>query len=287
MIIDIHAHTSNNELWELHTKSATLADLESMAKQFAVTTIVLMATYFPYKGRSLENSDLLERVKGNPLFKVFGSLDIMNNFADGLAELRTLAKNKSIAGIKLYPGYQDFHCSDKKIHPLYELAAEYELPVMFHGGELHGCCPYRDRQAGKYLCDICHIELLQDRSNPVEMAEAIKSFPQVKFIVSHLANPFFQELRQLMAECPNVYTDISGQFVSGRLSEDNPEYHQIILNELKQFIALPGGIDRLMFGTDFPIQSYQSSVNLVLALKLNEQEAEKVFYSNAARLLNL
>jgi predicted TIM-barrel fold metal-dependent hydrolase len=287
MIIDIHAHTSNNELWELHTKSATIADLEALAVRYDVSTIVLMATYFPFKGTGLRNRELLKRIDGKPLFKIFGSLDVMNDFAGGLEELRQLAEQQLLAGIKLYPGYQDFHCADPKIFPLYELAEQYDLPVTFHGGELHGCCSHRDRANGRYQCAVCHIEQLQDRSRPESMRGAIETFPQVRFIVSHLANPYFAELRRLMADCPNVYTDISGQFVSGRPSEDTSEYRTVLQQEIRQFLELPDGINRLLFGTDFPIQSYADSISLVRFLGLSSDDEQKIFSGNARNLLNL
>jgi len=79
LIIDIHAHTSKHELFNLHTATASIAALEKEAQQSGVSTIVLMATYFPLKGTGVHNTDLLERIEGRPLFKMFGSLDVMNH----------------------------------------------------------------------------------------------------------------------------------------------------------------------------------------------------------------
>jgi uncharacterized protein len=210
----------------------------------------------------------------------------MNDFAAGIAELRMMAEAKLIAGIKLYPGYQDFHPGKMAMFPLYELAAEFKLPVMLHGGELHACCRRKDRLAGKRHCEICWIEKLQHLSRPEVMANAFAYFPEVDFVVSHLANPYFDELRSVMNTYQNVFTDLSGQFVSGRSDDDTPEYRQLIVEELKKFIALPNGIDRLLFATDFPIQSYEDSISIVKALGLTAEEEEKIFYANAYRLLN-
>lgn len=145
MLIDVHAHTSNKKLWNLHTETATIAKLEKLAEQFNVRKIVLMATYFPFKGSGLPNAELLQRIKGNDLFAMFGSLDVSNGMLNGIQELRELADRGEILGIKMYSGYQEFNPSSEEVFPVYELAREFNLPVMFHTGELHHCCPREKR----------------------------------------------------------------------------------------------------------------------------------------------
>ncbi len=285
MIIDIHAHTSNHRMWGLHVESATIRDLEQWAERFGVTKIVLMATYFPYKSSGLSNHDLLDRIRGNDLFLMFGSLDVMNSLQRGLVELDGLARMGLIAGIKLYPGYQNFNPSDEKVFVIYELARKYHLPVMFHTGELHHCCPRGERHNGGGRCgEVCWIDNLGYLAEPQSIQRAAEVYPDVTFVFSHLGNPFFQQCRQVMRQCPNVYTDISGQFVSGT-EEDTPEYREELGNELQRFMQLPGAADRIMFATDFPIQSYQDSVDLVGLMNLSEADHQKVMYQNAANLL--
>jgi uncharacterized protein len=287
VIIDIHAHTSNHRLYDLHVKSATIADLEKRASQFGITKTILMATYFPFKGSGVHNKKLLFRVSDSSGFLIFGSLDAMGDLEAGISELRELAESGSIAGIKLYPGYQDFDFTSKEIEEVYEIAEEYNLPVAFHTGELHHCCPKdksgkRENRCGRE----CRIDLLGHLAHPYHLANMATKFPDVRFIFCHLSNPFFGELRQVMNECDNVYTDISGQFVSGS-HESTPEYKKQISRELEKFVFLRNGIDRVMFGTDFPIQSHKDSMEIVKSLRLPKREEERVFYGNAIELLGL
>lgn len=288
-IIDVHAHTSDHTMHGLHVTSATLEDLESLAEEFKIVRIVLMATYFPFKGTGLFNQRLLEKIGDDQsLFLPFGSLDVMNNFSFGLSELYDLAKEKKIAGIKLYPGYQNFYLSSKFFFPLYSLAEEFNLPVAIHTGELHHCCPREDREKGKRKCQQqnCLIDQLGYLAEPHQMIGAIKAFPRVNFILAHLGNPFFHQVRDAISLFSNVYTDISGQFLSGT-AEATEEYKLFITEQIRQILRVPRGIDRLMFGTDFPIQSYVDSIALVKALQLSTEDEEKIFYRNAARLLGL
>ncbi len=259
MIIDIHAHTTNHKLWNLHTETATIADLERLAEEHGVTKIVLMATYFPFKGSGLHNEELLTRIGDRKLFVACGSLDMMGNVELGVMRLRRLAQEKRIVGIKLYPGYQDFKPSGVTAFPVYELAEEFNLPVILHSGYLHHCCSdASERRCGFADCPLDKLEYL---SRPSQFFGAAQRFPRVKFVVAHLGNPHFSELRDLMRICPNVYTDISGTI------EYAPEEKEALRAEIEHFITLvPNGVDRLMFATDFPIQSYADTIALVESL---------------------
>ncbi|MDO8669492.1 MAG: amidohydrolase family protein [Candidatus Buchananbacteria bacterium] len=288
MIIDVHAHTSNRLLRNLHVATATTLDLKKLAKEFGVSKIVLMATYFPFKGTGVYNADLLNRINGSALFLPFGSLDAMNNLPSGLSELGRLVELDLLSGLKLYPGYQDFDLAGKQLDALYKMASAYNLPVAIHSGELHHCCPKNETGLRSCLANSgrCPIDELGYLSHPSSIAGVVRKFPAVNFILSHLSNPFFEELRQVMRECPNVYTDISGQFLS-ESEESTAEYKTLISGEIKKFLDLPEGTSRLMFGTDFPIQSYNDSIELVESLGLSANEKKMVYFKNAARLLGL
>lgn len=286
-MIDFHAHTSDKEMWRLHTHSATLDDLERYADKYGIEKIVLMATYFPFKKGGLPNRELLRRIKGRERFLAFGSLDAMNNLYNGIQELRELASSGEIHGIKLYPGYQDFSLSNGSIFPVYEIAAEYGLPVAIHSGELHHCCPKDIATNMRVKCGgRCYIDELGNLARPREVIGAALEFPNVKFVMCHLGNPFFSELRDVMRQCPNVYTDISGQFTSGT-TEDYPGYREVLADEMWEFLQLPCGSGRMIFGSDFPIQSYMDSIELVLELGLAKEVEDKIFHNNAAKILNL
>lgn len=286
MIIDIHAHTTNSKLWDLYTESAKIADLENEAVKYGINKIILMATYFPFKNGGLPNALLMERIRGKKLFSMFGSLDAMNRFDKGIKELGEMAEKNLLSGIKLYPGYQDFSCSDEKIFPVFELAGHYRLPVALHTGELHRCCPKDERAKRKYKCKSkCQLDSLEHLSRPKEIVKAIKKFPNVNFILSHMANPYHEELREVMTEYSNAHTDISGQFNSA--APYAAEYKKEIIIEIEKFLLLEKGMERIMFATDYPIQSYKDSIDLIEALKLTTEEKEKIYFKNAIKIINI
>jgi len=276
MIIDIHAHTSDHKLYGLHTSDASLDYLRREAEIYEVKKIFLMATYFPLKKSGLSNKVLFEKIKGDPLFGCFGSLDMENNFQEGLEELTRLAGEGLISGIKLYPGYQNIWVDDEEFWPLYKMAEEYHLPVAVHLGELHHCCPREQREKNIFRCgsDHCLLEERKEYSEPGAINMLAFYFPKVNFIGCHLGNPKFADLRNIMNISPNLYTDISGQFLSGT-REDTISYRQFILKQIKMFLDF-NGADKVLFGTDFPIQSYASSLGLIKALNLDPATENKI-----------
>lgn len=290
MLIDMHAHTTDKALWGLHTTSASIVDLEAKDSEYNVLRTVLLATYFPFKGTGLHNLELLQRVASNDQFLVFGSLDLMNVHKDGVQELRELLAQDLIVGIKLYPGYQDIlngSLVTARLQAVLKLASDYQVPVMFHTGELHHCCPRKDRDAGRGKCGTtCWIDRLQYQAEPEFLSQFAWQFPDVKMIFSHLGNPYFDQLQEAMLTLPNVYTDISGQFLSGT-DEETEEYYQLIQQKIEDLLRSEELHDRILFGTDFPIQSYESSIRIVESLNCSGAVKEKIRWQNAARLLKL
>ncbi len=285
-IIDVHVHTSDREMHGLHTADASLQAIENAADQFAIEKLFVLATYFPFKGSGLHNHRLLERLAGHSRFGAIGSLDVMNAYEEGVAELLDLCQRKQLVGIKLYPGYQPFEVGDSKMFLVYGLAETFHLPVTIHGGELHHCCSAKRRQANDLACKnaFCWIDRLGQLAHPDAFKEAIRAFPNVTFVIAHLANPYFGRLRKLMCEFPNVVTDISGQYVSGT-HEDTPEYRAYVRNQILLFLTeVPNGEDRVLFGSDFPIQSFEDSIDLIEKLPVSEQVKAKIFRHNALRV---
>jgi predicted TIM-barrel fold metal-dependent hydrolase len=64
-------------------------------------------------------------------------------------------------------------------------------------------------------------------------------------------------------------------------------YKAEIVGELKKFLLIPGGVDRLMFGSDFPIQSFKDTIELVESLGLDQDAKEKIFWRNANKVYRL
>lgn len=292
--IDSHCHVSQSKFWDLHTEKGDLPDIKKFADKYNIHLIILLATYFPFKSSTgWPNKKLFNHIKDNPRFKMFPSLDVMNDFKNGLTLLEEFLQRDICIGIKLYAGYQTFEFSHPDMFPIYELARKHNVPVGVHGGELHHCCQksVRISKSRPLPCnfDTCQIDNNQHLSHPDAFEGAIKAFPDVNFIIYHYGNPHFQRVREIMMQYPNAYTGISGQFVSGLHieGEDTPEYREHLRVELQKLVDIPGLSKRLLFGTDFPIQSYEDSIKLIEGLKLSDDQLKDIMYRNSIRVHNL
>jgi predicted TIM-barrel fold metal-dependent hydrolase len=291
-IIDMHAHVTMNTLSGLHTSDATPAALKRLASASGIGHVVVLATKFPYKRSGVSAQFLLKQTRGDPFFTVFETVDMTRDpLDDELDALSALLREKRISGIKLYPGYQRFSLSDIRTYPVYEIARMYDVPVMVHGGELHSCCPRRetDRKDGLFRCGYAECPLVRDAflSAPSQILPAAQAFPEVTFIVAHMGNPLFDELRFVMERCPNVHTDTSGQIVSGSPESNDSRVREWIVSNMLEVIRQPRGIERVLFGSDFPIQSYEDSIGFIDRLPLSSSEKDRILFQNAQTILHL
>ena len=284
MIIDIHCHTSDKKLYGLHTEDASIFKINDLSSD--IDKICLLATCFPYKKSGVSAEQLLYRLGFYDKFYVFDTADLSAKnriFNNELYRIDSNLKDGLVKGAKLYPGYQKFNYYDFKLFKFCETCGFYNAPIMIHTGELHHCCPKEERERGINLrCsrERCAIDENSGMSNPLSMVYLFQEFPKQKFILSHMGNPYFDELYYVLDNYPNTYTDISGQFISGK--EDTKEYKQFIVDKINGFDP-----ERLLFGSDFPIQSFKDSIELIERSKFTSEEKDKIYYNNAQQLLNI
>lgn len=270
--IDVHCHTTNRRVEGLFCQYPTLSAIESEMKKYDVEKTVVLATYFPHKGTGVSNFRLHNWVRDNKNFEMFGSLDFDHFYLQGLNELTEMAENKMMKGIKIYTCYQHIDLGSEKLGNVLNLAEQYELPVMFHVGYSYSCMS----KCGK----VAYTEPV----SPKNLELLALNHPNLNFIFSHMGKPFFGELVDVARNLLNVYTDSSGLV---DFNDGSEEIEKTVL-EVREFLEKCGS-DKLLFGTDFPVQTHEHSVYLIeQAMKdFSQKDKEKVYSENARRLLKL
>jgi len=135
---------------------------------------------------------------------------------------------------------------------------------------------------------------------PHQLNAAIKTvgnFPHLKFVVDHIAKPPikqqvmepWKEVINSIGSYPNVYCKISGLITEASWESwkeaDIAPYLDVVLRSF--------GIDRVMFGSDWPVCLLAGSYPQVLGLvehyvsHFSEKDKEKLFYKNAAAFYGL
>jgi len=177
-------------------------------------------------------------------------------------------REEEIAGIKLFPGYLPFYPHDARLAPLYEFAHRRDLPVLVHQGDT------LDRRG------------LVKFARPIELDEVAVRYPDVRFVICHLGNPWIDEAAELVYKNENVYAD-----TSGLLAHPSAPYFDRMLEQCRErllhaIIAI-GSCDRILYGSDWPLEELRLAVTLVEGLDLPVEDRAKILGGNARRLFGL
>ena len=174
---------------------------------------------------------------------------------------------------ELAPFYMGKLANDPEILPYFKLAEELGLPVGFHilpGGP----------NGGLYLMPQLSM-MRAANAHPMQLEEALVSYPGARVYVMHGGWPFVEEMKALMYTHPQLYVDVA--VINWVLPER--EFHAYL-----ESLVNAGFGDRIMFGTDQMVWPQTigigiQSINSASFLSM-DQKAD-IFYNNAARFMNL
>jgi predicted TIM-barrel fold metal-dependent hydrolase len=120
----------------------------------------------------------------------------------------------NFVGIKLHPTRDGFLPNDPGLHPLVELAAKRDLPILVHSGHPHFSLPW-------------------------SIEELAIAFPEAKVIMGHMGHGNIVYINAAIAAAErngNVYLETSGMPMSIKIAEAVERV----------------GVDRVMYGSDAP-----------------------------------
>ena len=184
-----------------------------------------------------------------------------------LAELLDKIDNQGARGLKIHPGEGRFFPDDPSLGPVYEAIIERSLPVISHGG-----------------LDIANPDPSYTR--PAAFAGVAERYPDLKLVIAHLGNNFFDESVQMAAQYPNIFFDSSAVIPGDQNGEPLIKENALSNAEAVQLIRKIG-IERVMFGTDYPWFHPLWDLKRFLKLDFSEAEKEALLSGNAQRILGL
>ena len=150
-------------------------------------------------------------------------------------------------GIKLHPEFQNFKVDEPKAVAMFRAIAG-KLPVLLHCGD--------------YRCD---------NSVPERICAMLDKAPDLQLICAHLGGWTTWEISFFELRGANVWVDTS----SSLYVLDPPTATAIIRGY---------GVDRVLYGTDYPMWYPDEELARFMALPLTDEEREKILWSNHLRL---
>lgn len=169
---------------------------------------------------------------------------------DVAAEMDDL-QSRGLKGIKLHPDFQKFQIDEDRMLEVYREANRRGLPVLFHTG---------DRRT--------------DYSSPKRLMRVIEQIPDFTCIAAHLGGYSEWEIARMELRGTNVYIDTSSS-----LFTVTPEEARESIDHF--------GLNRTMFGTDFPMWQPQEELERFFDLEFTEEENRRILYGNFAGLFGL
>jgi hypothetical protein len=269
-IIDAHAHPIfGNELFIKAAKNSKVKfNLKSFRKDVKKLNIIKTVAV-PIPVDYLKINEIIKKlVLGNVEFIGVCTISPLNYKHEDLEALEDDIKKGIFKAVKLFPGYEFFYPNQKECEPIYEMAERNKIPVMFHTGDT-----WIEGSRVKY-------------SHPLHIDDVAVSFPNMKFILCHLGNPWIIDASEVLYKNKNVYADLSGFFL-GNASNISKEYSKMMNKKIMECFYYCNSVDKIMFGTDYPLASHEFYIKFVNKLELSKKELNKIFFENAVKIFNI
>ena len=179
-----------------------------------------------------------------------------------LKDLEYAVKELEMKALCLEPWLHKLRSNDKRYYPINAKCVELEIPVWIH-------------------TSINFVPSLNiDFGRPIHLDEVAGHFPELTLVAGHGGWPWVNEMMAVAWRHINVLLDISAI---------RPRY-----------LATPGGgweplmtygnsvlLDRIVFGTAWPMQSFKDAVDEIRSLPLKEAVMKKWLGENARRILKI
>lgn len=264
MIIDVHTHLNNYHVEKVVSIEESLDKMEETMAANSVDYALVLTSYLVNEHRP-SIKQVIDVTRDRKHLDVVAGISYLNYKEKDLREISDYLKDGLVKGLKLYPGYEPFYPHDNRLQVVYDLAIEYNVPVMFHSGDTY-------TPKGKVRF-----------SHPLHIDDVAVDNPELKIVICHVGNPWIKDCMEVVYKNANVYADISG-LVLGDFSD---HFEQYMKNELQEMILYAGEPKYLLYGTDWPISSMRSYLAFMKQLDLTDDKKELIMWKNAARLFNI
>ena len=256
-IIDFHAHIYPDKIAEKASQatgdfygitpaySGTSKELLTSGKAAGISRFVLLPVATKPDQVSHINDFIADEVSAHNEFYGFGTL---HPDCENILKETEHIISLGLKGIKLHPDTQQFNTDDKRLFEVFDYI-QGKIPLLVHCGDKRF-----------------------DFSHPRRLKNVIDNFPHLQVIAAHLGGwSLFDEAFELLKD-ENCYLDISSTMMF--LPPEQVEHY------------IHGyGVERILFGTDFPLWRPEQEVASFRRLNLSSFEFERIAYKNALGIL--
>lgn len=266
MLIDCHVHLNNYDDGRSRSVQESADDLFAAMDATGVDHAVVLTSYKVNAHRP-HVDEVIRVVGGDPRVSIVEGLRWRDpDERTDLYNMEERIRDGLVKGIKLYPGYDRYAINDPSLESVFRIAAKHDVPVMIHCGDTYSK----------------HAKVRQ--AHPLLVDDIAVDYPDVRFVICHLGNPWFQDTAEVLYKNDNVYADISGL----TLGEFHYEFERYMLQRVRDMISYMGDPARqLMYGTDWPLAGMRTYRRFFESLELSDEAKEGLAWRNAAALFKI
>lgn len=249
------------------------------------------------------NDEMAELMAKHPEKYVAAIANVpLNNIDAALVETERAIKELGFKGIQIYPSVNGKPASLDEFMPLYEMMAEFDLPIWIH--------PMRRSSTPDFAAeDQSYNQLFSIFGWPYDttavmtrliFAGIFERFPDIKIITHHCGGlvPYFAD--RIKVHYDNGLERLGAAHFPG-LTKHPLEYYRMFYADTALNGNAPAlmcayeffGADHMLFATDMPYDigngdvSISKTIEAVEAMDISEEDKTKIFEANAQRLLRL
>jgi hypothetical protein len=209
------------------------------------------------------NEQVAELCGMSDRFIGFASVDPM--LPNAPKALESAVTGLGLKGLKLDAALQDFDLNDPAVFDVYEAAASLRIPVLIHTGM--SWAPGTPLEEGQ----------------PLLLEKAIRRFSNLRFVLAHWGWPWVWDATALALKYPNVFLDTSCLYYDGPT-----EFFQFVFSRQIPTTLIERSLrNQVAFGSNYPRVEIKNIVRAIKSLSLTDGCLEKIFSTNAERLLGM
>lgn len=257
-IFDVHAHIYPDKIADKAvenigrfyglrmTGGGTIDALLKGAEKFGVEKIVVCSVATAAR-QVRKINDFMASQLGEPKFLPLATIHPDMDKIE-ISDEAARIKDTGLKGIKLHPDCQAFKLSGAEGRKIFDALGDFDMPVLVHTGD-------------KRL----------NFSHPDYMIEIARDYPHITFIAAHFGGWSEWDKALRYKGLSNVYFDTSSTLA-------------FLDKTVAAGIIYSLGAEKFLYGTDFPMWSYENEIRRVIDLRLGDENNEAIFRKNAEKL---
>ncbi|RJR46258.1 MAG: amidohydrolase [Desulfobacteraceae bacterium] len=226
----------------------------------------------------------------------------MNDVDAALKEAERAIDQLRFRGVLIYTPINDRPLDSPEFMPLYEMMAQYDLPILIHPMRAPDYPDYRTESESKYRV---YMTFGWPYETTIAMTRIVFSgilekYPNLKFVTHHCGGmvTFFEERIKQFYDIADRRREIFNK----DLRKAPIDYYKMFYNDTAIYGNTAGlmvgygfaGPDHLLFGVDFPLgdmdfgnRNYRQTINAIERMDISDEDRRKIYQGNAKKIFRL